>query len=63
MALIEWRESYKIGIRSIDYEHENLIWVINDLLGCQRRSNLGPAGRSKKGPLGSMGSRLCGVSR
>ena len=33
MALIEWRESYKIGIRSIDYEHENLIWVINDLLG------------------------------
>ncbi len=33
MALIEWRESYKVGIRSIDYEHGNLIWVINDLLG------------------------------
>ena len=33
MALIEWRESYKTGIRSIDYEHENLIWVINDLMG------------------------------
>ena len=33
MAPIEWRDSYKTGIRSIDYEHENLIWVINDLLG------------------------------
>ena len=33
MALIEWRDSYKTGIRSIDYDHENLIWVINDLLG------------------------------
>jgi hemerythrin-like metal-binding protein len=32
MALIEWRDSYKTGIRSIDYEHENLVWVINDLL-------------------------------
>ena len=32
MALIEWRDSYKTGIRSIDYEHENLIWVIKDLL-------------------------------
>jgi hemerythrin len=33
MTRIEWRESYKIGIRSIDYEHEKLIRVINDLLG------------------------------
>lgn len=31
MALIDWREEFKIGIASVDYEHEHLISVINAL--------------------------------
>lgn len=33
MALIEWREDFKTGVPSIDYEHENLIATINRLHG------------------------------
>lgn len=33
MAPIQWREEFKTGFPSIDYEHENLISAINGLLG------------------------------
>ncbi|NQV47316.1 MAG: hemerythrin family protein [Rhodospirillaceae bacterium] len=33
MALLEWKDSYRTGIGSIDYEHENLISAINALYG------------------------------
>lgn len=31
MPLIEWRDSYKIGIESVDHEHKELIELINAL--------------------------------
>lgn len=31
MALLEWRDEFATGIPSIDYEHRNLIGLINDL--------------------------------
>lgn len=31
MALIEWREEFRIGIPSVDYEHQELIALLNDL--------------------------------
>ncbi len=29
MALLEWRDEYRTGIRGVDYEHEELIYRIN----------------------------------
>jgi hemerythrin-like metal-binding protein len=31
MALIEWRDEYKIGIPSVDHEHRGLIELLNEL--------------------------------
>lgn len=31
MSLIEWKEEYRIGIPSVDYEHQELIALLNDL--------------------------------
>ena len=31
MALLEWKNDYKTGFASIDYEHEHLILAINSL--------------------------------
>ncbi len=31
MALLEWKDDFKTGFGSIDYEHENMISAINDL--------------------------------
>lgn len=31
--LIEWRDEFKTGIASVDYEHRNMIVTINDLHG------------------------------
>jgi hemerythrin-like metal-binding protein len=31
MSLIEWREEYRLGVPAIDYEHETLIQLLNDL--------------------------------
>ena len=33
MALIEWQHSFSIGIESVDYEHRQLIDMINALYG------------------------------
>ena len=30
MALIEWRDDFKIGIASVDHEHEEMIRLINE---------------------------------
>lgn len=37
MALIEWKESFKVGIESVDHEHRALIELINAL-----HARLGP---------------------
>ncbi len=31
MALLEWKEEYKIGFPAVDYEHENLINAIGNV--------------------------------
>lgn len=31
MALVEWKEEFKVGIASVDHEHQQLIGLINDL--------------------------------
>lgn len=31
MALIEWQEKFRIGIPSVDYEHEEMIALLNQL--------------------------------
>lgn len=31
MALLEWRDEYKTGMESVDYEHRKLIEAINEL--------------------------------
>jgi len=33
MPLIEWKDEFEIGIPSVDYEHRNLILMINKLHG------------------------------
>jgi hemerythrin-like metal-binding protein len=33
MALIEWRDEFRIGVAAVDHEHEELIGEINRLLG------------------------------
>lgn len=32
MALIPWKQEFKLGIASVDYEHESLIALLNDLI-------------------------------
>jgi len=31
MALIEWRDEFKVGVASVDHEHEGMIALINEL--------------------------------
>lgn len=31
MALIEWKDSYSVGVADVDYEHREMIDLINDL--------------------------------
>lgn len=31
MSWIEWKESYRLGIPSVDYEHQEMIALLNDL--------------------------------
>ena len=31
MALIEWRDEFKVGVASVDYEHETMIALLNEL--------------------------------
>jgi hemerythrin-like metal-binding protein len=31
MALVEWKDEFKVGIGSVDYEHQQLIGLINNL--------------------------------
>lgn len=31
MALVEWKEDFKVGIASVDHEHRQLIGLINEL--------------------------------
>jgi len=31
MALIEWQERFRIGIESVDYEHQEMIALLNEL--------------------------------
>ncbi|GJM04200.1 MAG: hemerythrin [marine bacterium B5-7] len=31
MTLIEWRDEFKIGIKEVDFEHQELIELINEL--------------------------------
>ncbi|MCP4329651.1 MAG: bacteriohemerythrin [Alphaproteobacteria bacterium] len=31
MVLIEWRDEFKTGIAAVDYEHESMIGLLNDL--------------------------------
>lgn len=31
MALLQWKDEYKTGFAAVDYEHENLIRLINEL--------------------------------
>jgi hemerythrin-like metal-binding protein len=31
MSLVEWREEFRTGIAAVDYEHENLIRLLNAL--------------------------------
>jgi len=31
MALIEWQERFRIGVPSVDYEHQELIGLLNEL--------------------------------
>lgn len=33
MALIEWRDEFSVGVPDVDYEHQKLIALINDLHG------------------------------
>lgn len=33
MAFIEWKDEFKVGIASVDYEHEQLIALLNELHG------------------------------
>ena len=33
MALIEWKDEFSVGVPDVDYEHQKLISLINDLHG------------------------------
>lgn len=55
MALLEWKDEFKVGIASVDHEHRQLIALINDLHG-------GLAGRPPKdavaGVLGEIYAKI-----
>ncbi len=36
MVLIEWKDEYKTGIASVDYEHESMIRLLNELYACMK---------------------------
>lgn len=36
MSLIEWKESFSVGVAAVDAEHRDLIELINDLHGLMR---------------------------
>ena len=36
MSLIEWKDEFSVGVESVDYEHRELIALINDLHGTMR---------------------------
>ena len=40
MALLEWKNDYKTGFASIDYEHEHLILAINSLFAGTNEASL-----------------------
>lgn len=37
MSLIEWKEQYSLGVPAIDFEHRELIELINELYGSVQR--------------------------
>ncbi|MDK1119005.1 MAG: hemerythrin family protein [Anaerolineae bacterium] len=39
MALIEWRDEFKIGIEEVDFEHRELIELINELYSETKKEN------------------------
>jgi hemerythrin len=54
-ALIEWREEYALGIPDVDYEHRQLITLINDL----HASLVGGAGKDEVAAfLGEVHNRI-----
>jgi hemerythrin len=39
MALIEWKDDFSVGVPDVDYEHQKLIALINDLHDAMSRDN------------------------
>jgi hemerythrin-like metal-binding protein len=55
MALIEWKEEFKVGIASVDHEHRQLIGLINDLHGSLAGR---PAKDAVSGVLGEISAKI-----
>ncbi len=43
MVLIEWKDEFKTGIDSVDYEHESMIRLLNELYACMKEKESKPA--------------------
>lgn len=39
MTLVEWRDEFKIGIEEVDFEHQELIELINELYAETKKEN------------------------
>jgi hemerythrin len=39
MALVEWRDDFKIGIEEVDFEHQEMIELINDSYNEAKKSD------------------------
>jgi len=60
MALIDWQESFKLGVPSVDHEHEALIALLNRLHAqLQRRKE---TGGDKETVLGFLGEVHAGIA-
>jgi hemerythrin-like metal-binding protein len=55
-CLIEWRDEFRVGIPSVDYEHEQLIRAINDLHGDE------PLHRNRDAVEGILGEIHAGIA-
>jgi hemerythrin-like metal-binding protein len=55
MALVEWKDEFKVGVASVDHEHRHLIGLINDLhAGLAAR----PAKDAVSGVLGEIYAKI-----
>ncbi len=59
MALLEWKDSYSVGVDAVDHEHRELIDLINTL---HEELTTGEGGKDRRDPVEIFGDIFKGIS-